>query len=72
MLVGLPDHGLTTCPIDRPKLEVLPTIAEGHGDEHSEQDDLGPDPRYQAVTGVTRARAAVLAIWRERPPRRVR
>ena len=45
MLVGLPDHGLTTTPIDRPKLEVLPAIAEGHGDEHSEQDDLGPNPR---------------------------
>src|ERR1700735_328999 len=27
MLVGLPDHGLTTCLIDRPKLEVLPAIA---------------------------------------------
>jgi hypothetical protein len=52
MLVGLPDHGLTTCPIDRPRHEVLPAIAGGHGDEQSEQDDVGPDPRHQAVTAL--------------------
>jgi hypothetical protein len=52
MLVGLPDHGLTTCPIDRPKLKVLAAIAGGHGDEQSEQDDVGPDPRHQAVTAL--------------------
>jgi hypothetical protein len=52
MLVGLPDHGLTTCPIDRPRHEVLPAIAGGHGDEQSEQVDVGPDPRHQAVTAL--------------------
>jgi hypothetical protein len=38
--------------IDRPKLEVLPAIAGGHGDEQSEPDDAGLEPRHQAVTAV--------------------
>ena len=59
MLAGLPDHGLATCPIDRSKLEVLPAIAEGHGNEQSEPDDVGPEPRQRRWLST---RAAVLAI----------
>jgi hypothetical protein len=32
--------------------EILPAIAGGDGDEQSEQDDVGPDPRHQAVTAL--------------------